>query len=50
LPLFLEGPGVEAGGAGRGDAELLKSFECCVCLKIMRDPASLACGHSACFR
>ncbi len=50
LPLFIDEPGVAAGGAGCGDAGLLKSFECCVCLQIMKDPASLSCGHSACLR
>ena len=46
LPLFLDYPIVPADAA----PELVKLFECSICLEMMNDPSSLGCGHSACLR
>jgi hypothetical protein len=46
LPLFLDFQTVPSDA----DPELVKLFECSVCLDIMKDPASLGCGHSGCLR
>jgi hypothetical protein len=46
LPLFLDYQIVPSDA----DPELVKLFECSVCLDIMKDPTSLSCGHSGCLR
>jgi hypothetical protein len=42
--------GKESTDGMQADAELLKQFECPVCLRLLHDPATLHCGHSLCRR